>query len=298
MKAATQIFIPEKKPDYTGKVRDIYHLDNSMLLVATDRISAFDVVFNEGIPDRGKILTRISNHWFHLLSEFDNHILETDFNKFPEPFNKYPELFAERSVLVKKAERIDFECVVRGFLLGSGYKEYEKSGTVCGEKLPSGLSKGGRLPEPIFTPATKVDKGHDENVSFDYMRDKLGDELAGKLKDLSIKAYNTVYEKLYKNGILLADTKLEFGILDNKIILIDEIFTPDSSRFFKIDEYENAVKTGENPPSFDKQIIRDYLETLDWNKNPPPPPLPEDIIEKSGKKYKEIEEIVLCITKE
>jgi len=296
VEALTEINLAEKKPDYRGKVRDIYDLGDTLVLTASDRLSAFDVVFDQGIPERGKILTRISNHWFKVFHEIKNHIIETNVEKFPPPFSNYKEELGERSVWVKKAQRIDFECVVRGYLLGSGYKEYTETGSVCGVKLPDGLKKSEKLPSPIFTPATKVDKGHDENVSFEYMKEKIGAELAEKLRDLSINIYTKGYKKLLEQGILLADTKLEFGLLDDEIILIDEILTPDSSRFFKADEYEKCAAEGVNPPSLDKQIVRDYLETLDWNKQPPAPKLPQEIINKTKEKYLEIEKIVLCVS--
>lgn len=284
------------KPDYSGKVRDIFDLGDSLVIVASDRLSAFDVIFNEPIPDKGKILTQISNHWFQLIDIVQNHIIETDVKKFPQAFHPYTYQLENRSVWVKKAKRIDFECVVRGYLMGSGYKEYNKSKTVTGISLPDNLSLGDQLPEPIFTPATKADSGHDENVSFDIMAEAIGSNIADKLKETSIKIFQYASKKLYDSGIILADTKFEFGILNNEVILIDEVLTPDSSRFFERDEYEQARKNGKLPPSMDKQVVRDYLETLDWDKNPPPPALPEEIIKETQRRYKKIGDTIALLS--
>jgi len=284
------------EPAYKGKVRNIYNLENKLLIIASDRISAFDVVFNEVIPDKGSILSQISNIWFENIDFIPHHIIETNAKNFPEPFNQYAEQIQDRAVLVKKAKRIDFECVVRGYLMGSGYKEYLEPQEICGNKLPSGLKQGDKLPEPIFTPATKNDVGHDENVSFEYMKEKLNDDnLSNKLKELSIKLFNWGSEKLASKGIIIADTKFEFGILNDEIILIDEVMTPDSSRFWSKEAYDKAMAEGKQAPSLDKQIIRDYLNTLDWDKNPPPPKLPDDIIQKTRSQYMYIKDEIKCI---
>jgi len=255
-------------------------------------------VFNEGISDRGKILTRISNNWFKLLKNVKNHIIETDVNKMPEPFKKNSELLKDRVVMVKKCNRINYEFIVRGHLMGSGYNEYKNGGTVSGEKLPSGLKSGSKLPHPIFTPSTKADSGHDINVTFDIMASDIGFDLSNQLKNISIQIYNSASQKLAKHGILLADTKFEFGILNNEIILIDEVLTPDSSRYLRESEFNFALENQLPLPSMDKQILRDYLNTLDWDKNPPPPKIPDHILEQTRNKYLEIEKVIECISQE
>ncbi|MDH5654719.1 MAG: phosphoribosylaminoimidazolesuccinocarboxamide synthase [Spirochaetia bacterium] len=283
-------------PFYKGKVRDLYPVsDTSMIIVASDRISAFDVVFPDIVPDKGKILNRVSLLWFEALrkSGFEqkhglrDHILESEISKFPDPFTNY-EPFEGRSILVQKTNRIDFECVVRGYLAGSGYKEYLKTGEICGHKLPKGLKNSDRLPEPIFTPATKAPDGeHDENVSIDYMRSRIGDTLTEKLEKLSIEIFQFASELLEPEGIILCDTKFEFGLDDDgAIVLIDEILTPDSSRYWNQAYY----KPGENQTGYDKQFIRDYVESLGWDKKPPAPSLPEDVIQKTIQLYGEIQE--------
>ncbi len=285
-------------PFYQGKVRDLYQpveYPETMIIVASDRISAFDVIFREPYPGKGKILTRISNHWFSLLQrdlKIKNHLLETEASQFPREFGAMSESWQGRAVWVKKFKRVDFECVVRGYIIGSGWKEYQKAGAVCGIKLPAGLAQAQKLSEPIFTPATKAQEGHDENVSFDYMANEVGAGLAGKLRDLAIAIYSYAAKRLLEQGILLADTKFEFGQNENgEIFLIDEALTPDSSRFWEQATYQ----VGFSPASYDKQILRDYLETLDWNKTPPPPALPQEIIERSLAKYREIEGKILQI---
>lgn len=289
------------KPFYQGKVRDLYEVPgdpNSMVIVASDRVSAFDVVFDQVFSDKGKVLTQISNHWFKLLAEkvelaIPNHIIETDINRFPEDLRQAAEDWQGRAVWVRKLRRVDFECVVRGYIVGSGWKEYQKQGSVCGVPLPDGLKQAQKLPEPIFTPATKAQTGHDENVSFDYMANEIGLDLAKMLKEKSLNIYNWAAKRLESQGILLADTKFEFGLDENGgIVLIDEVLTPDSSRFWGEEDYQ----TGMSPPSYDKQILRDYLETLDWDKTPPPPTLAQEIIDRSMAQYREIEQKILNIT--
>jgi phosphoribosylaminoimidazole-succinocarboxamide synthase len=266
-----------------------------MVIVASDRISAFDVIFKEKLTGKGQVLTRISNHWFELIQEaakvwqkgkVNNHLLATDSINFPEEFKPFAGQWQGRAVWVRKLKRIDFECVVRGFLIGSGWKEYQKSNAVCGIALPSGLKMAQKLPEPIFTPATKSDSGHDENVSIEVMAKAIGKELAQNLKEISLGIYEFAARKMLSQGIILADTKFEFGLdTSGEIFLIDEVLTPDSSRFWDIHEY----REGFSPPSYDKQILRDYLETTSWDKTPPPPAIPQDIIDKTMQKYREIE---------
>ncbi len=283
---SSDIKIPMLNPTYSGKVRDVYDLGDRLVIVATDRLSAFDVVFHEPIPDKGRILTKMSRFWFQEFVPFrsivPNHCLSLDPRLFPLPFSEYVDELADRSMLVTKAARIDFECVVRGFIAGSAWKEYRAAGTVNGERLPPGLREADRLPEPIFTPATKAAVGHDENVSFAFMASDLGDELAGKLRDTSIALYTAAARHAESRGLLLADTKFEFGLTnDGGLMLIDEVLTPDSSRYWSAANYE----PGHAQDQFDKQVVRDYLETLDWNKQPPPPPLPEDVIAATRAKY-------------
>ncbi len=267
-----------------GKVRDIYSFEGNLVFVATDRISAFDVVLNSEIPDKGKVLNLISAFWFektvHIVK---NHMVEWRFENFPERLKQF-EYLKNRSMIVKKADVLPVECIVRGYLVGSGYKEYLKQGTVCGIKLPEGLNLASKLNEPIFTPSTKVDNGHDENISFEKMQDIIGKELAEKVRDLSLKLYKFAYDYAIKRGIIIADTKFEFGIADGELILIDEALTPDSSRFWPVESY----KEGQNPPSFDKQYVRDYLEEIKWNKKPPAPELPDYVVEKTREKYFEV----------
>ncbi len=285
MRALTEIKVPGAKKQYSGKVRDLYRVDaEHMIIVSTDRISAFDHVFPNGIPGKGVVLNQISNLWFKKLNFINNHVVEDDVSRFPEPFCDYPELLGDRSLLVRKTRRIDFECVARGYIIGSGWKDYQNTGSVCGIPLPEGLRMAEQLPAPIFTPATKEDTGHDENVSIEYMQKKLGDQTARHLADLTIRIYETARDILAEIDIILADTKLEFGYVDNEIILIDEVLTPDSSRFWE----KSTYKPGESPASLDKQFIRDYLDTTGWDKDSPPPPLPDEIVEKTGKKYKDI----------
>jgi phosphoribosylaminoimidazole-succinocarboxamide synthase len=284
------------KPFYQGKVRDLYEVDKEkMLIVSTDRISAFDVIFREIIPNKGVLLNAITVLWFKYIKNkksrlfpnqtltealaFETHFITDDIKEFPEPYCHYKELM-NRSMLVHKTQRIDFECVVRGYLAGSAWKEYQKTKGICGIALPDGLSFGSKLPEPIFTPATKESLGkHDINVSFEYMKQKIG-PIADRLKEISIAIFQEASLLLEEAGFLLCDTKFEFGIKDNKIYLIDEVLTPDSSRFWKKDTSVHE--------SYDKQIIRDYLESIQWNKQPPPPPLPQNLIQDTYKRYEEI----------
>lgn len=289
--AQVKTVIPE--PDYRGKVRDIYVLGDKLLLVSSDRFSAFDVVFNEPVPEKGILLNQISAHWFSLLPRGQHHFLTADYRDFPAPFNQ--EHFAGRSALVLRTERIPFECVVRGFLLGSGFREYRAQGTLAQQKLPPGLKKGERLAEPAFTPAIKNDSGHDENIAFSELQQRLP-QWAEELRTRSIALYQKAFAVLEKKGIYLLDTKFEFGLREGRLLLIDEILTPDSSRFADADEYEAALRRGGDIPTLDKQIVRDYLEKIGWDKAPPPPALPQEITEKMRAAYCRIRDVVLSIT--
>ncbi|MCU1350359.1 MAG: phosphoribosylaminoimidazolesuccinocarboxamide synthase [Acidobacteria bacterium] len=265
-----------------GKVRDVYDLGDSYLFVATDRISAFDVVLSPGIPDKGTILTQMSNFWFRKFDQIDNHLLETDFERFPANVREH-EVLRGRSVIVKKCEVVPVECVARGYLVGSGLKEYQATGHVCGIRLDEGLQTASKLRSPIFTPATKAETGHDENISFERMAEVVGLELASQLRDLTLSLYEQAAEYARSRGIIIADTKFEFGLLGGRIVWIDEALTPDSSRFWPADQYT----VGKNPPSYDKQFVRDWLETTGWDKESTPPELPRDVIEKTREKYLE-----------
>ncbi len=267
---------------HQGKVRDVYDLDQQLLIVASDRISAFDHVLPTIIPDKGKVLHKLSMFWFDYVQGIvPNHIITGDFENFPARLKRYPEL-RDRSMLVKKTRRIDIECVVRGYLAGSGWKEYRKTGAICGIMLPSGLRESSRLPAPIFTPSSKEEGGkHDENIAFEEAERRIGADLAGKVRDISLALYRKAGEYAASKGIILADTKFEFGLLDGKVILIDEIFTPDSSRFWEKEKY----REGASQDSLDKQYVRDYLESIQWNKQPPVPSLPEDVVMNTRKKY-------------
>ncbi len=268
-----------------GKVRDIYDMGDALLMVTSDRISAFDVIMNEPIPDKGKVLNQISKYWFSQMEDIiPNHIISTDVSEFPSACQPFAEILDGRSMLVKKAEPLPAECVVRGYVSGSGWKDYKATGLICGIRLPEGLQESSRLVEPIFTPATKAELGaHDENISFEEMERLCGSELAEQARETAIRIYCRARDIADQKGIIIADTKFEFGIYDGKLIIIDECLTPDSSRFWPKDQF----KPGGPQPSFDKQFLRDYLETLDWGKTAPPPPLPEEIIIKTGEKYKE-----------
>lgn len=271
--------IPVKR----GKVRDVYDFEDRLLFVATDRISAFDWILSPGIPDKGRILTQISRFWFERFKEIPNHLLSMNPTDLPLPDQTDVDVLQGRCMVVKKTEVVPFECVVRGYLSGSGWKDYLSTGAVCGIKLSEGLEQSARLPEPLFTPATKAESGHDENVSFQTMSNAIGQELAEDLRDLSIQIYQQGAEYALERGIILADTKFEFGLLDGNLILIDEVLTPDSSRFWPVDCYQ----PGGPQPSLDKQFVRDWLETTSWDKNSPPPELPEEIISKTRDKYLE-----------
>jgi phosphoribosylaminoimidazole-succinocarboxamide synthase len=268
-----------------GKVRDIYDLGDQLLIVATDRISAFDVVMPNPIPDKGKILTQLSNYWFALTREIvANHILSTEVGNYPKECEPYQEILRNRSMLVVKTEVLPVECVVRGYLSGSGWEEYQKTGEVCGIKLPKGLRESSKLEEPIFTPATKAEMGlHDENITFEKVQKAVGEDLARKVRSISLAIYKKARDFAEQRGILIADTKMEFGVKAEKLILIDELLTPDSSRFWPKDEYQ----PGGPQKSFDKQYLRDYLLSIRWNKNPPAPQLPEEIVKKTREKYLE-----------
>ena len=263
-----------------GKVRDIYDLGDRLLLVSTDRISAFDWVLPTAIPDKGCVLTQIAAFWFELLGE-PNHLITTDVEKMDLPPGADRRMLAGRSTLCRKTEVTPIECVVRGYLAGSGWKEYQQSGAVCGIKLPAGLTESSRLPEPIFTPATKAATGHDENISFERMVDIVGRELAEELRRRTLRAFVRGSEYARQRGILVADTKFEFGRVGGELLLIDEALTPDSSRFWPADQYA----PGRGQPSFDKQFVRDWLSSTDWDKNSPPPPLPDDVVAKTRKTY-------------
>jgi phosphoribosylaminoimidazole-succinocarboxamide synthase len=272
-----------------GKVRDIYDLGEYLLLVATDRISAFDVVLPNGIPGKGRVLTQISIYWFKQMEDIvPNHIIATRVKDFPEKVHKYEDILEERSMLVKKTRPMPVECVVRGYLSGSGWKEYKKSGTICGIRLPEGLVESSRLTEPLFTPSTKAEEGHDSNISFDEVSKKVGQEMADMLKDISIKVYSKARDIAEKKGIIIADTKFEFGLYNGELILIDELLTPDSSRFWSIKDYA----PGRSQDSYDKQVVRDYLLTLDWDQTYPGPELPDEIMEKTAARYREILKIL------
>jgi phosphoribosylaminoimidazole-succinocarboxamide synthase len=279
-----QLELPGVKKLKSGKVREVFDLGDKLLFVASDRISAFDVIMPNGIPRKGEVLTQISYFWFAQTESFQpNHLISRAGDPLPKNLKPFAAKIASRSMIVKKAKPLAIECVVRGYLAGSGWKEYQKSQTVCGIKLPAGLKESSELPEPIFTPATKAETGHDENISFDEARKITGDEIAERARAASLKIYNFARDYARKRGIIIADTKFEFGLFDGKLILIDEVLTPDSSRFWPADKYA----PGKGQPSFDKQFVRDYLETLDWDKNPPGPKLPEDVVAKTTAKYLE-----------
>jgi phosphoribosylaminoimidazole-succinocarboxamide synthase len=293
MSASLQSFIdlPGIKKLRSGKVREIFDLGETLLFVATDRISAFDVILPDPIPQKGAVLNQISAFWFKRFGQacpepsrrIDNHFVTADFGQFPDEFKKFQDQLAGRSMIVRKTKPLPVECVVRGYLAGSGWKEYQESQSVCGIKLPGGLNLASQLPKPIFTPATKAEAGHDINIDMNECRKILGDKTAERLRELSLQIYAAGRDHAAQRGIIVADTKFEFGTTDGKLLLIDECLTPDSSRFWPADQYV----IGQSPPSFDKQFVRDYLETLDWDKTPPAPSLPKDVITKTSAKYVE-----------
>lgn len=268
-----------------GKVRDVYQVDDKLLIVATDRISAFDVVMVDPIPEKGRILTEISTHWFRQMEDLvAHHLISTRVEDYPPQCSRYGEMLEGRSMLVRHAEPIPIECVVRGYLAGSGWQEYQEKGQICGVRLPKGLVEASPLPTPIFTPATKEEIGnHDINITFEEAKERVGGELAERLREVSLQIYGRARGIAEAKGIIIADTKLEFGLSDSELILIDELLTPDSSRFWPASEYQ----PGGPQQSFDKQFLRDYLLTLDWDKSPPPPPLPPEIVTKTKERYLE-----------
>lgn len=281
--------IPGGKLFNRGKVRDIYSAGDNLLIVASDRISAFDVVMNEGIPGKGIVLTQISKFWFEQTAGItSNHFITDDVSKFPEPFNRHGKILKGRSMLVKKSLPLPVECIVRGYLAGSGWKEYRKQGTLHQQPLPDGLQESSKLPEPLFTPSTKAEEGHDLNITYDDMVELVGEKLSRQIRETSLAIYKRGLEIADQKGIIIADTKFEFGHMGDQTILIDEVLTPDSSRFWPKELYS----PGRSQPSLDKQYVRDYLETLDWDKTPPPPTLPEEVVHNTSKKYQEILKIL------
>lgn len=279
-----QTEFPDLKLFRRGKVRDVYDLGDTLLVVSTDRISCFDVVLPDGIPDKGRVLTGLSCFWFEFLKETcAHHFITADVDRYPPEARKYGAVIAGRSMLVVKARPIPVECIVRGYLSGSGWKEYQRTQAVCGIALPAGLRQSQQLPQVIFTPSTKADEGHDQNVSQEAAEEIAGKETADQLRRMSIAIYTKAAAYALSKGIIIADTKFEFGYSGERLLLIDEVLTPDSSRFWPLSSYA----AGGPCPSFDKQFVRDYLETLDWDKNPPAPQLPEEIIEKTSRKYRE-----------
>ena len=267
-----------------GKVRDVYLVDRSLLLVATDRISAFDYILQSGIPNKGAVLTQLSLFWFDFLKEtVPNHVITADVERYPANVQRYRSQLLRRSMLVQRAVMVDFECVARGYLSGSGWKEYQATGSVCGVSLPPGLQESSRLPEPIFTPATKADGGHDQNVPFEYVVSHIGRETAEKLRELTLTIYSRAAQYAETKGIIIADTKFEFGWVNGALTLADEVLTPDSSRFWPAEEY----RPGGPQPSFDKQFVRDYLESVPWDKQPPAPALPAEVVARTSDKYQQ-----------
>jgi len=268
----------------SGKVRDVYRVDGKLLIVATDRISAFDYILPTGIPDKGRVLTQLSIFWFDFLRDLTpTHFLTSDVKEYPEALAPFADQLEGRSMLVKRANMVEIECVARGYISGSGWKEYQQSGTVCGIKLPAGLRESDKLPEPIFTPATKAQTGHDENVSFEHVVSLIGEDLSKRLRDLTLAIYKRAAEYAETRGIIIADTKFEFGFVGDELVLGDEVLTPDSSRFWPAESY----RPGGAQFSFDKQFVRDYLESIRWNKQPPAPPLPEEVAVKTSEKYRQ-----------
>ena len=267
-----------------GKVRDVYRAGDRLLIVATDRISAFDYILPTGIPDKGRVLTQLSIFWFDFLKDLTpTHFLTADVNAYPDPLPQFRDQLEGRSMLVKRANMVEIECVARGYISGSGWKEYRESGTVCGIQLPTGLKESDKLPEPIFTPATKAQTGHDENVSFEHICSLIGEALARRLRDLTLEIYTRAARYAETKGIIIADTKFEFGFVGSELVLGDEVLTPDSSRFWLAESY----RPGGAQFSYDKQFVRDYLESIRWNKQPPAPVLPNDVAVKTSEKYRQ-----------
>ncbi len=285
MQLATQssIDLPGIKKLRSGKVREVFDLGETLLFVVTDRISAFDVILPDPIPYKGAVLNQISAFWFKRFDDIQNHFVTAKFDEFPTQLQSFQEELAGRSMVVRKTKPLPVECVVRGYLAGSGWKEYQQSQSVCGIKLPSGLKLASQLPEPIFTPSTKAEQGHDENIDMERCAQILGKDLAERVKALSLEIYSRGRDHAAQKGIIVADTKFEFGTVDGELLLIDECLTPDSSRLWPKDEYI----VGQSPPSFDKQFVRDYLETLDWDKTPPAPRLSKEVMERTSAKYVE-----------
>jgi phosphoribosylaminoimidazole-succinocarboxamide synthase len=273
-----------------GKVRDVYSVDeNRLLIIASDRISAFDYILPTGIPDKGRVLTQLSMFWFDFLRDVTpTHFLTANVDEYPETLQPFRDQLEGRSMLVKRAKMIEIECVARGYISGSGWKEYRQSGTVCGIQLPAGLRESDKLPEPIFTPATKAQSGHDENVSFEHVVSLIGEDLSKRLRDLTLEIYSRAARYAETKGVIIADTKFEFGFVDGQLVLGDEVLTPDSSRFWPAESYQ----PGGAQFSFDKQFVRDYLESIHWNKQPPAPPLPEEVAEKTAGKYRQAYQIL------
>ena len=277
-----QLDLPGVPKVRSGKVREMFDLGDRLLMVASDRISAYDVVMPNGIPRKGEVLTMFSHFWFNRVADLvPNHLLAKADEPLPEAVQSHADQIGRRAMVVKKAQPLAIECVVRGYLAGSGWKEYQKQGTVCGVSLPDGLENSSQLPDPIFTPATKAEEGHDENINFDEAVNIVGKNIAEQARELSIELYKRGRDHAAEKGIIIADTKFEFGIFEGELILIDEVLTPDSSRFWPADLYG----PGKSQPSFDKQFVRDYLETLDWDKTPPGPELPAEIVQKTSEKY-------------
>ena len=277
-----QLDLPGVPKVRSGKVREMFDLGDRLLMVASDRISAYDVVMPNGIPRKGEVLTMFSHFWFNRVADLvPNHLLANADEPLPEAVQSHADQIGRRAMVVKKAQPLAIECVVRGYLAGSGWKEYQKQGTVCGISLPDGLENSSQLPDPIFTPATKAEEGHDENINFDEAVNIVGKNIAEQARELSIELYKRGRDHAAEKGIIIADTKFEFGIFEGELILIDEVLTPDSSRFWPADLYA----PGRSQPSFDKQFVRDYLETLDWDKTPPGPELPAEIVQKTSEKY-------------
>jgi phosphoribosylaminoimidazole-succinocarboxamide synthase len=283
MTAVLNVSIPGAKRIRSGKVRELFAAGEDLLIVATDRISAFDCILSPGIPGKGKVLTQLSAFWFRYFSDVPSHFLSVDPQRFPAPFTQFYDLLAGRSMLVKQAEPLPVECVVRGYLAGSAWREYQEKGTVAGISQPSQLKLGSRFPQPLFTPASKADSGHDENLTWEQFEKSVGPDRATQLRELSISLYRRGSEYAQRRGVIIADTKFEFGIRNAEIILIDECLTPDSSRFWPASPYMPGV----NPPSYDKQFVRDYLESVDWDKQDPAPMLPSEVVEKTALKYRE-----------